>query len=107
MDRQALDEYDLTLEEGTPTVPTDGRYYVLFQGQVIGRFRTLAKAQALFAERRKTLNIQPVHATPPSPAELRERELDTVSNKRLLWSDEDFNRISKKTQGKKGTRSAG
>jgi hypothetical protein len=67
----------------------------------------LPRAQAAFAERRKALNIQPVQVPPPSPQEVRERELDTMSNKRLLWTDEDFIRIAKKTQGKKGTRSAG
>jgi hypothetical protein len=107
MYRQSLDEHGLSLEEGTSAVPNDRYYYVLFQGQVVGRFRTLAKATAVFAEKRKALNIQSVEAPPPSPQEVRQRELDTMSNKRLLWTDEDFIRISKKTQGKKGTRSAG
>lgn len=88
-------------------MPSDSYYYVLFEGEVIGRFRNLAKAQALFAERRKSLNIKSVEAPPISPEEVRQRELDTMSNKRLLWTDEDFIRVSKKTQGKKGTRSGG
>jgi hypothetical protein len=105
--RQSLDAYGLSLEADTPSVPNDGCYYVVFKGEIVGRFRSLTKAQAAFAAKRKSLNIAPVAAPPVSPDEVRRRELDTISNKRLLWTDEDFNRISKNTQGKKGTRSAG
>jgi hypothetical protein len=105
--RQSLETYGLSLEQGTPAVPRDSYYYVLYLGEVIGRFRTLNKAQELFAERRKALNITPTQAPPVSPEEVRQREMDTMSNKRLLWTDEDFIRVSKKTQGKKGTRSGG
>jgi hypothetical protein len=105
--RQSLDAYALSLEAGTPSVPNDGWYYVMFKAEILGRFRSLTKAQAAFAAKRKSLNIAPVEAPPVSPEEVRRRELETISNKRLLWTDEDFSRVSKKTQGKKGTRSAG
>jgi hypothetical protein len=105
--RQALEEHGLSLEQGTPTVPNDGCYYVLRKGEVVGRFKSLRAAQAFYAEQKKGLNLQPVKPPPVSIDELRHHEAATMSNKRLLWTEEDFTRVDRKTRGKRGTRSAG
>lgn len=88
-------------------MPDDGFYYVLFKGEIVGRYKVRARAQAHYAEIKNTLNLRPVQLPPLSPDELRQLEVSTMSNKRLLWTQEDFVRVSKKTQGKKGTRSGG
>lgn len=107
MYRQTLEGHDLSVEEGTPSVPADGRYYVLFEGEVVGRFRSLAKALERYREIKKDLDLPNVAQSPLSPEELRRREMEAMSNKRLLWTDEDFARVERKTRGKKGTRSSG
>ena len=107
MYRQGLEEHQLFLIQGTPEVPDDGYYYVLFQGEIAGRFRSLKQATSRYQELRKQLNLKPREVPKLTVEELRQRELDTVSNKRLLWTEEDFTRVDRKTRGKKGTRSAG
>ena len=105
MYRQAIS--DLSLEEGTPRVANDGHYYVILRGQIIGRFRSLAKAQAKFGDLKKTLHLKPTKSPPPSPTDMLQREMETMSNKELIWTEEDFIRVERKTRGKRGTRSAG
>lgn len=107
MYRQSLDDYGLSLEQGTSKVPADGYFYVLLNGEIEGRFRSLKQAQKKFKELRMELGVKAVEALPPDPADIRRRELETMSNKALIWTDEDFNRVSRATSGKKGTRSAG
>ena len=88
-------------------MPNDGHYYVLFNGEVAGRFKVLKPATTLYQELKGSLNLQPTQVPKISVEELKLRELETVSNKRLLWSDEDFARVDRMTRGKKGTRSGG
>jgi hypothetical protein len=107
MYRQGLEEHQLFVLQGTPEVPDDGSYYVLFRGDVVGRFRSLKQATARYQELRSRLNLKPREVPKLTVEELRQRELETVSNKRLLWTDEDFARVDRKTRGRKGTRSAG
>src|SRR5207248_10642652 len=103
----SLDDHSLSIEEGTSNVPADGYYYVLLNREVKGRFRRLKQAQAEFKELRTQLGVQPVEPPPPDRQEIRRREMDTLSNKTLIWTDEDYNRVSKATSGKKGTSSGG
>jgi hypothetical protein len=43
--RQALPALALSIERYTPNVPADGAWYVLKDGQEVGRFRTLKAAR--------------------------------------------------------------
>lgn len=47
--RQSIASLGLAIERGTPAVPGDGYFYVLFAGQIQGRHRTLKKAQAQYS----------------------------------------------------------
>lgn len=101
MYRQTLPGHDLSIEMGTPDVPGDGKYYVRHKGTIEGGFRSLAQAQKRYQEIKQTLNIvPPPSASPISAAEAWSRELDSQSNKSLLWSDEDFARVDRKTRGR-------
>ncbi|MDA0302519.1 MAG: hypothetical protein O2822_08320 [Chloroflexi bacterium] len=46
MFRQRLD--DLSIEEGTTSVPADGRYYVIRAGVTVRSFKTLRGAKTLY-----------------------------------------------------------
>ncbi|MGE3856956.1 MAG: hypothetical protein AB7G21_08360 [Dehalococcoidia bacterium] len=46
MFRQRL--HNLSIEEGTPAVPADGRYYVINAGVQVRSFKTLRGAKVLY-----------------------------------------------------------
>jgi hypothetical protein len=101
MYRQNLPGHDLRIEQGTPSVPDDGFYYVLHKGVQVGRFRSLAQAQKCYQQIKQSLNITPPPpAAPVSVAEAWSREMETQSNKSLFWTDDDFARVNRKTQGR-------
>jgi len=102
MYRQTLTGHDLSVEEGTENVPNDGFYYVFLQGVQKGRFRTLKLAIKTYESLKNTLNLPPRSNTPPPPlAEILRREMETQSNKSLIWEQEDFIRVQKST-GRRG-----
>ena len=107
MFRQAIEQHGLVLAQDTAEVPNDGCYYVLLRGAVTGRFRSLTKAQAAYKAIKATLPLEVTEVPKPTIAEIKQRELETMSNKQLLWTDEDFARVERMTRGKKGTRSGG
>lgn len=107
MYRQTLEGQPLSIEQGTASVPDDGYYYVVLRGAIEGRFKSLNKAVFRFRELKRTLDYKPVEATTLTVEELRRHDMETLSNKALIWTEEDFARVQRKTQGKKGTRSAG
>lgn len=43
---------DLSIEEGSPAVPADGRYYVIKAGAVLRGFKTLRGAVTLYTSLR-------------------------------------------------------
>ena len=101
MYRQVLSGHALSVEQDTPNVPNDGYYYVLLDGNIQGRYRSLPQALKRYQEIKKTLNIGPPAPAPRvSAAEAWGRELDSISNKSLLWSDDDFARVDRKTRGR-------
>lgn len=101
MYRQTLPGHELSIEQGTPDVPNDSNYYVRHKGKTVGRFRALAQAQKCYQKIKQSLRIEP---PPPagtlSVADVMRRELDSQSNKSLLWSDDDFARVDRKTRGR-------
>lgn len=101
MYRQRVDGYDLSIERGTPSVPADGYYYVILRGEQRGRFRSLAQATRLYAQLKAEMGYQAPPAAPsPSADELHRRHMDAQSNKSLLWTDEDYARVDRKTRGR-------
>jgi hypothetical protein len=101
MYRQSLPDHNLSIEQDTDAVPSDGFYYVIQNGVQQGRYRSLAQAQKRYTEIKKTLDIkQPPERKPVSSTEAWERELASQSNKSLLWDNEDFARVERKTQGR-------
>jgi hypothetical protein len=84
-----------------PDVANDGWFYVRHEGQVRGRFRSLAQATKRYQEIKQTLDIAPLAPPPPvSVAEAWGRELEARSNKSLFWTDDDFARVDRKTRGR-------
>lgn len=57
--RQTIVDLGLSIERSTEKVPDDGRYYVLREYEVLGVFRTLKKAQALFKQLVSESGYQP------------------------------------------------
>lgn len=48
--RQSIPDIHLSLEYCTASVPRDGHYYVVKDGQIDGRFRTLKEAQSRYKQ---------------------------------------------------------
>ena len=62
--RQYIQDLQLSIERETQDVPADGKYYVLFQGEVLGAFRALKDAQSLFKQKVKEQGYAPATALP-------------------------------------------
>ena len=101
MYRQRLDGYDLAIEEGTSRVPGDGYFYVVHNGEIEGRFRSLAQARKLYKTIREAVGIEkPKPRKALSAEELYRLATNAQSNKSLLWNAEDFSRVDRMTKGK-------
>jgi len=69
----------LSLAQDTPEVPNDGCHYVLFRGEVAGRFRALKAATVLYQELKSSLQLKPAAVPKMSVAELpREGDRDRL-----------------------------
>lgn len=55
--RQFVPGIGLSLERNTDTVPKDGSFYVIRNGDVVGRFRSLKDAQLEYVAIRDTLVV--------------------------------------------------
>ena len=62
--RQYIPDLQLSIERNTQAVPDDGKYYVLNQGRVMGGFRSLKQAQALFKQVVEEQNYAPTSSLP-------------------------------------------
>lgn len=71
--RQMLPDLELAIERLTERVPPDGWWYVLQAGEQLGRFRSLAHAQAAW---RRIVRDSGWRASPigVDPADVRRRE---------------------------------
>jgi hypothetical protein len=50
MYRQTIPGYNVSIEEGTENVPKDGRYYVLKDNQIVGKFTNLKRAREKYLQ---------------------------------------------------------
>ena len=63
--------YPLSIEQGTATVPDDGQYHVVVNGQIVLSTRVFDLAKITFDEQREELRIA---AGDPDPREIIRRE---------------------------------
>jgi hypothetical protein len=63
--------YPLSIEQGTDTVPDDGQYHVVVNGQIVLSTRVFDLAKITFDEQREELRIA---AGDPDPREILRRE---------------------------------
>ncbi len=85
--RQSIAAVGLAIERGTAAVPDDGYFYVLFAGQVQGRYRTLKQAQAQYREILSNQDWKPKPLSPgpvDSSTEAVERYMDALE---AYWAD--------------------
>lgn len=55
-----MERAGLSIEQGTPNVPDDGKYYVIYQGEIVGKFRSLKQAEKLYREILSQLDLPPL-----------------------------------------------
>jgi hypothetical protein len=55
-----IERASLSIEQGTPNVPADGRYYVIHQGQIMGKYKSLKQAEKLYKTILTKLNLPPL-----------------------------------------------
>lgn len=85
--RQTIPTLGLAIEGATPRVPNDGHYYVVFEGEMRGRHRSLKKAQVQYREilAAEGWKPEPVKKKAISPgAEAVERYMDSLED---YWGD--------------------
>jgi hypothetical protein len=99
--RQVFPSAKLSLERATDNVPKDGRFHVILNGTVVGSYRSLKSAQTKYQKlRTEYLAEHPINkeAQKVDVRDVLQREMETMSNKRLLWGAEDFQRLDRKTK---------
>ena len=75
--RQGLPVIDLYIERATGRVPCDGRFHVVYQGEILSSFRSLRAAQRCYHERQEALGYVPPPIETPSVEErLRNEDLE-------------------------------
>lgn len=100
MYRESWPEKNLSLEEGTDSVPSDGRFHILLNGEVLGTYANMKKAQSAYGEKKRELGWTPGEPKRIDPQKLlREEAAD-----RYLWeaSADLKGRESKKSGGRGG-----
>lgn len=85
--RQAIPAIGLSLERYTGAVPDDGYYYVLKDGEVKGRFRTLRQAQAKYKELLAASGYQPPPLQPRKVDPSREAVERYMDELEAYWGD--------------------
>jgi len=82
--RQAIPDLALSIERGTPRVPSDGYYHVLFSGRSQGRYRSLKQAQAQYRKILAGLDWK------PEPLEKRSVNPEAEAVEKYMDSLEDY-----------------
>jgi hypothetical protein len=91
----------VSIHQNTDAVPADGMYYVLQDGQVLGKFRTLKKASEAYKAALEAEGISPSAEGPAIPPE---QGTSPSSGSRLVG---DFYVYGKPRRRKTGTRTYG
>ena len=82
--RQRVPAIELSLERNTPGVPNDGWYYVVFRGEIQGRYRQKAQAQEIYSKLLDESGYKPEPVRAPEKNQAVERYLDDLE---AYWLD--------------------
>jgi thioredoxin-like negative regulator of GroEL len=79
-----------SLEQGTESVPDDGRYYLLANGQIVDSFRTIGKAKEAYRQLLADMGFQPeTRDAAADGEEIRRKERMAVDHYRVsdYWDE--------------------
>ncbi len=97
--RQSFPAADLSLERGTDAVPSDGLFHLLVSGRIVKSFRSAKAARAEYQKlRRAYLDQHPVQRSAVDVHDVLRDDFNRLSNKELIWTPEDFERIERMTR---------
>jgi len=97
--RQSFPAANLSLERATENVPDDGRFHLIVDGVIVKSCRSRKAAQAEYQALRKAyLEQHPVQRAKVSLDEVIREDHSRLSNRALIWSLEDFERVQRKTK---------
>ena len=84
--RQSIPDLGLSIERGTEATPDDGKYHLIRDGQSLGSFRALKRAQEVFRQVVQESGYKPTPSTPARTASqiMTERYMEA---KELYWAD--------------------
>jgi len=85
--RQAIAAINLSIERCTAAVPPDGYYYVLKDGKIEGRFRSLRQAQAKYKELLAASGYQPPAAKPTDLDPAKEAVESYMDQLEAYWTE--------------------
>lgn len=102
--KQYVPTLGISLERGTESVPNDGRYHVTKNGELVGSFRSHAKALLRYKEAVAEAGGYPRQEAPSLTDEERRLMLMQESiNKRLDLAEEYWSSAATKHKGRKYT----
>jgi len=84
-----------SLEQGTESVPDDGKYYLLLDGQIVNSFRSLKKAQEVYQQLLADIGFEPeAKEAKADGEEIRRRERHAVDYYRVsdYWDEAYYHR---------------
>ena len=83
------------LEQGTKSVPDDGKYYLLLDGQIVNSFRSLKKAKEAYQQLLADIGFEPeANGAGEDGEEIRRRERQAVDYYRVsdYWDEAHYHR---------------
>lgn len=101
-----MERASLSIEQGTPNVPDDGKYYVVHQGYVAGKYKSLKQAQKLYKKILSELNLPPLPGMSPEEQkaiQLKQSSYESVDK----MAFETFARAKQRTMKRGKTRTFG
>jgi len=84
-----------SLERGTESVPDDGKYYLLLDGQIVNSFRSLKKAKEAYRQLLADIGFEPeAKEAEVNGEELRRRERLAIDYYRIsdYWDEAYYHR---------------
>ncbi len=85
----------VSLEQGTESVPDDGRYYLLLDDQVVNSFRSLKKAREAYRQLLADVGFEPkAREVELDPEEVRRKERQAIDYYRVndYWDEAYYHR---------------
>jgi hypothetical protein len=85
----------VSLEQGTESVPDDGKYYLLLDGQIVDSFRSLKKAKEAYRQLLADIDFEPkAKEAEVDGEEIRRRERLAIDYYRVsdYWNEAHYHR---------------